>query len=51
MNHALTGAPFIASWSIKLNIAWPRLILAFVVLGCMVIAAAWLEQKGKTKKK
>jgi hypothetical protein len=51
MNHAFMGPQLIAAWSIKLNIVWPRFIVAMVVLGAMAITAAWLDQKGKAKKK
>jgi hypothetical protein len=52
MNYALTETRLIAAWSMKLNIAWGRFVVAMVILGCMVIAAAWLEQKeGSNKKK
>jgi hypothetical protein len=50
MNHTLTGAQLIAAWSIKLNVAWPRFFLAMLVVGCVLVASAWLDQKGSTKK-
>jgi hypothetical protein len=50
MNHALMGAQLVAAWSMKMNVAWPRFLMAMTVLGCMVIGAAWLENKQGKKK-
>jgi hypothetical protein len=51
MNFALLGAQLVAAWSIKLNIAWGRFIVAMVILGCFIIAAAYLDQRGRIRKK
>jgi len=51
MNYALVGAQLMAVWSMKLNIAWPRFFVAMLALGCMIVAGAWLERKGRGDKK
>jgi hypothetical protein len=51
MHYAFAGAQLAATFSMKLNIAWPRLIVSLVILGCMIIAAAYLEQKARPGKK
>jgi hypothetical protein len=40
----------LAAWSMKMNIAWPRFLVAMTVLACMIVAAAWLENKQGKKK-
>jgi hypothetical protein len=51
MMHALVDTQLVAAWSMKFNIAWSRLIVAMIVLGCMMLAAAYLDQKARPKKK
>lgn len=39
-----------AAWSLKVNIVWPRFILALVVMAGLVVVAGYALESGKKKK-